>query len=84
MRCGYRIRAGVTERRQAIEVFLRRLVAEIEDVRSTGADTSQEIAEALNSRRITTRKGRSWTAGTVRKFLSSPGAKRHGAGGCEC
>ncbi len=60
------------------EVFMRRVVAEIEDARAAGASDPGRIAESLNARGFTTRKGRAWTAETVGKFLKSPGAKRFG------
>ena len=62
------------------EAFIRRVVAEIDKARAAGADDPQTIAEALNARGFTTRKGRLWSAATVAKFLSSPGAKRYGSG----
>lgn len=67
---GARDRANVT--------FIGRLVAEIEDVRRTGAADARAIAEALNARRVTSRKGRPWSAATVARFMESPGARRHG------
>ncbi len=60
------------------ETFMRRVVAEIEDARAAGASNPGRIAESLNARGFTTRKGRTWTAETVGKFLKSPGAKRFG------
>jgi hypothetical protein len=71
----------VAERRQAIEGFVRRLVAEVEDARAAGANTAQDVAAALNARGVTSRNGRTWTAATVAKFLASPGARRYRAGG---
>jgi hypothetical protein len=62
----------------SVETFMRRVVAEIEDARAAGASDPGRIAESLNARGFTTRKGRAWTAETVGKFLKSPGAKRFG------
>ncbi|MEE8279416.1 MAG: recombinase-like helix-turn-helix domain-containing protein [Alphaproteobacteria bacterium] len=61
-----------------VAAFMRRVVAEIEDARASGANDPGAIADALNARGFTTRKGRAWTAATVKKFLDSPGAKRLG------
>ncbi|MCH8213934.1 MAG: hypothetical protein IIC54_07665, partial [Proteobacteria bacterium] len=47
------------------EAFMRRVVAEIEDARAAGASDPGRIAESLNARGFTTRKGRAWTAETV-------------------
>ncbi len=53
----------------SVEAFMRRVVAEIEDARAAGASDPGRIAESLNARGFTTRKGRAWTAETVGKFL---------------
>lgn len=71
----------MTKSRADIEAFVRRIVAEIEAVEAAGAPSPADIAEALNARGVTTRKGRGWTAATVRKFLSSPGAERYRSSG---
>ena len=60
------------------EAFMRRVAVEIEDARAAGASDPGRIAESLNARGFTTRKGRAWTAETIGKFLKSPGAKRFG------
>ncbi len=65
-------------RNPEIEAFVRRIVAEIEEVRAAGAVDAGAIAAALNERGVTTRKGRGWAPATVAKFMSSPGARRHG------
>lgn len=70
----------MAEAHEASESFVRRLIAQIERERAGGAITSQRIAERLNARGITTRKGRPWTAASVLKFLKSPGARRYGEG----
>jgi hypothetical protein len=70
----------MTERRQAIEGFIRRLLCEIEAARVAGATTPQSLADWLNARGVTSRKGRGWTAAGVSKFLASPGARRRGGG----
>lgn len=62
----------MAQRRQDIEAFVRRLVAEVE----AGTTAPQAIAEHFNAKGVTTRKGRHWTGATVVKFLGSPGAKR--------
>ncbi|MSO65370.1 MAG: hypothetical protein EXQ85_06175 [Alphaproteobacteria bacterium] len=65
-----------SEPKEAIIAFLVAIVAAIEDVRRLGANDEQAIALALNARGVTTRRGRRWSAASVRKFLASPGAKR--------
>ena len=71
----------MTERRREIEAFVRGIVAEIEAAEAVGIRTPDAIAAHFNAKGLTTRKGRDWTAATVAKFLSSPGAKRYrGAG----
>ena len=65
------------ERRQDIEAFVRRIVAEIEAAEAAGMTGPLAIAEHFNATGITTRKGRRWNAVTVAKFLSSPGARRY-------
>ena len=69
------------QRRHEIEAFVRRIVAEIETVKAAGTTEAEGIAEHLNAKGVTTRKGRYWTGATVAKFLSSPGAKRYRSGG---
>ena len=64
----------MAQRRQEIEAFVRRLAVE---VAAAGVTAPQAIAEHLNTKGVTTRKGRRWTSATVAKFLSSPYAKRH-------
>jgi Recombinase-like helix-turn-helix domain len=67
----------LTERRQQIEAFVRRLVVEVEAAEAAGKTTPDAIADHFNAKGITTRKGRRWTGATVAKFLGSPGAKRY-------
>ncbi len=55
----------------SVDVFLRRVMAEIEDSMAAGATDAQSIADALNTRDSTTRNGRQWTAATINKLLSS-------------
>lgn len=69
----------MTDKRAEIEAFVRGIVAAMAAARRAGAAGPAAIAEALNARGVTTRKGRRWTRATVEKFLSSPGAKRLGA-----
>ena len=58
------------------EAFVRRILSEITDAQTaTGGDTTA-LADTLNARGMTSRRGRLWTAATLRKFLASPGAKR--------
>ncbi len=71
----------MAQRRQEIEAFVRRLVVEAEAARAAGMTAPQAIADHFNAKGITTRKGRRWSAATVAKFLSSPGAKRTRSGG---
>lgn len=66
----------MTSRRQEIEAFVRHLVVEVETAEAAGMTTPQAIADHFNVKGVTTRKGRQWSAATVAKFLSSPGAKR--------
>ena len=55
----------------SVDLFLRRVMAEIEDSMAAGATDAQSIADALNTRDSTTRNGRQWTAATINKLLSS-------------
>ncbi len=74
----------MAQRRDEIEAFVRRLVAEVEAAEAAGVTAPQAIAEPFNATGLTPRQGRRWTGATVAKFLSSPGAKRTrsvGAGG---
>lgn len=64
------------QRREEIEIFVRNIVSRIEGSAAMGITTPDAIAAHFNETGVTTRKGRSWTAETVEKFLSSPGAKR--------
>ena len=70
-------RRTVTRRREEIEAFVRDIVARIEAAEARGFQTPEAIAAHLNDAGVTTRKGRGWSAATVRKFLSSPGAARY-------
>ena len=67
--------------RQEIEAFVRRIVREIEVVEAAGATGAQAIADHLNAKGVTSRRGRHWTGATVAKFLSSRGAERYRSGG---
>lgn len=67
--------------RQEIEDFVRRILVEIEAAQVTGITAGKAIADHLNAKGVTTRKGRYWTGATVAKFLSSPGARRYRSGG---
>ncbi len=71
----------MVQRREEIEAFVRRLVAEVESAEAAGMTAPQAIAEHFNARGLTTRKGRRWSGATVAKFLSSPGARRYRSGG---
>ncbi|MCG8545720.1 MAG: recombinase family protein [Alphaproteobacteria bacterium] len=71
----------MTPRKREIEAFVRRIVAEVEAAEAAGMRTPEAIAAHFNAKGLTTRKGRGWTAATVAKFLSSPGAKRYRGGG---
>ena len=68
----------MNRRNKEIEAFVRSIVARIEAAEAKGIVTPEAIAAHFNATDLTTRKGRSWTAATVRKFLTSPGAKRYG------
>jgi len=64
------------DRKRKVRAFVRTIVAEILAAEANGLLESAAIADHLNAKRITTRKGRTWNAVTVEKFLSSPGAHR--------
>ncbi len=65
---------GKPARTRSVDLFLRRVMAEIEDSMAAGATDAQSIADALNTRGSTTRNGRRSTAATINKLLSSPRA----------
>ena len=65
------------QRREEIEAFVRNTVSRIEGSAAMGITTPDAIAAHFNETGVTTRKGRGWTAETVQKLLSSPGAKRY-------
>lgn len=67
----------MSDPRTEIEAFIRRLVADIETAAMAGISTPKEIADHLNGKGITSRKGRRWSAAAVAKFLDSPGARRY-------
>ena len=71
----------MTPRKREIEAFVRDIVVEVEAAEAAGIRTPEAIAAHFNAKGLTTRKGRHWTAATVVKFLSSPGAKRYRGGG---
>lgn len=72
---------GLTEHRQDIEDFVRGIVREVEAAEAVGKSTPQALADHFNARGLTTRKGRTWTAATMAKFLSSKGARRYRTAG---
>ena len=57
--------------RLTIDVFVLRLLAEIEIARAAGPNDVEELANILISRGFTTRAGRQSTAATINKLLSS-------------
>jgi hypothetical protein len=63
--------------RPEIEAFVRRIVAEIGAAQAAGASAAEAVADHLNAKGVTTRKGRRWTGPSVAKFLASPGATRY-------
>jgi hypothetical protein len=71
----------MTQRRQQIEGFVRRLVLEVEAAEAAGITAPQAVADYFNANGVTTRKGRCWTGAAVAKFLGSPGAQRHRSAG---
>ncbi len=71
----------MAQRREEIEAFVRRLVAEVEAAEAAGMTAPQDIAEHFNARGVTTRKGQRWSGASLAKFLGSPGAKRTRSGG---
>ncbi|MEX2453298.1 MAG: recombinase-like helix-turn-helix domain-containing protein, partial [Rhodospirillaceae bacterium] len=68
--------AAMTEYRTDIEAFMQGIVREVEAAEAAGIATPAALAAHFNAKGLTTRKGRGWTAETMRKFLSSPGARR--------
>ena len=54
-----------------VDVFVRRVLAEIEDARAAGAIDAVSIADALNARGFRIRNGRQLTAATSYKLLCS-------------
>ena len=66
----------MAQRRSEIEAFVRNIVVEIEAAEAAGMTAPNAIAEHLNAKGVTTRKGRGWSTATVAKFLGSPGANR--------
>jgi adenine/guanine phosphoribosyltransferase-like PRPP-binding protein len=60
----------------AIRAFLTEVAAKIHCARRAGAVDATAIATHLNNSGVTTRRGRTWTAASVAKFLASPGAER--------
>ena len=71
----------MAQRRDEIEAFVRRLVADVEAAEAAGLIAPQAIAEPFNAQGLTARKGRRWSGASLAKFLSSPGAKRTRASG---
>ena len=67
--------------RQEIEDFVRHILVEIEAAELAGITGGKAIADHLNAKGVTTRKGRYWIGATVAKFLSNPGAGRYRSDG---
>jgi hypothetical protein len=59
------------ERAQAPQEFTRETVLEIEGVKSTGAETAEDIAMALNRSGYTNFRGDQWDADQILEFLSN-------------
>jgi hypothetical protein len=59
------------ERAQAPQDFTRETVLEIEGVKSTGAETAEDIAMALNRSGYTNFRGDQWDADQILEFLSN-------------
>ena len=70
----------MAQQRQEIEAFVRDIVVEVGAAKATGMTMPLAIAEYLNAKGITTRKGRRWTGATMAKFLSRQGATRYRSG----
>jgi hypothetical protein len=64
------------ERAQTPQDFMRETVLEIEGVRSTGAETADDIATALNRSGYTNFRGHQWTADEILEFLSNDAVQR--------
>lgn len=56
--------------------FMRETVLEIEGVKSTGAETAEEIATALNRSGYTNFRGHQWDADQIMEFLSNDAVQR--------
>jgi hypothetical protein len=69
----------VTETRRVLnqdpKEFARETVLEIEGARSMGANSADEIADALNRSGYTNWRGRQWDADQVVEFLASADAE---------
>src|ERR1700733_11671444 len=63
--------ASAAVRRAAIARRNEDLLPVIEDIRTTGAVTPQQIADGLNARGITAARGGGWSAVQVRRILKS-------------
>ena len=77
----------MVRRQQEIEAFVRRIIAEIEAVKAAGTTGARAIADHLNAKGVTSRRGRHWTGATIAKFLRQPRcqalrAGRARQGGC--
>jgi hypothetical protein len=60
------------ERSQKPEAFTRETVIEIDGVRSTGAQSAEDIATALNRSGYTNWRGHQWDADQIMSFLANP------------
>ncbi len=63
-------------RPQKPEDFTRETVIEIDGVRSTGAQSAEDIATALNRSGYTNWRGHQWDANQIMAFLADPTIER--------
>jgi len=61
---------------QSSHDFTRETVLEIEGVKSTGAETAEEIATALNRSGYTNFRGHQWDADQILAFLSNDAVRK--------
>ena len=64
------------ERSQKPEEFTRETVIEIDGVRSTGAESAEDIATALNRSGYSNWRGHQWDADQILVFLANPDVER--------
>jgi DNA invertase Pin-like site-specific DNA recombinase len=63
------VAAMVTANKMAKSEFTTKVLPVVEEIRSAGVDTLQEIADCLNRRGISTRTGKTWYPSSVRNII---------------